>query len=157
MSIHSKKYYLYKNKKLVGPISQQKLDQLRTQNELLQYHWLIDSETQQWVSIDPLPTENPFLKTEQAVANRELHAAFLTKLNAFSGKILGLHSYGLELFIPHAFLKQLGLKNQDQVPLNLIDLSNQKFINTHGIFQTAEQQENGLVIHLTWAGLPASL
>lgn len=150
-----KKYYLYQNGKMVGPISQVKFDALKQNGEILHYSWYMDSVDQKWHSVDPKPEENPFTRTQESIGNRELTGTILSKINAFSGKILGMHSFGLEILLPHVQARRLGFKADEKVPLNLVDLANNEYMHVEGVFQSAEAQEGGLLVRLAWAEAPA--
>lgn len=155
-----KNYYLFKAGKMVGPITEAKYSQMSLSGELLNYSWIIEEKNQQWIPVDPIPLENPFQATQKALGKRTITGTFMHFKNPLMGLVKGIHSYGLELFLDHEQARKSkmgGLKNNTLIQMNLLDETNEQWINADVLFQNAEQTENGLLLRFGWSALPVPI
>ena len=155
-------YYLYKAGKIVGPVSEQRLESMRKSGEMMNFSWMIDQENQEWKSIDPVPLENPFAVSKEAIGERVISGAFLWLTRPYVGLVKGIHSFGLELLIDKATLasgswKNVGLSSNSPVQLNLVDETHAQWVNTKVIFQTVEEQSEGLLLRFGWLDAPVRI
>jgi hypothetical protein len=151
------KYYLYKAGNIVGPISEERLQLIKNNNEILNYTWVIDSAEQKWSFTDPMPKENPFQATQATVKNRELSGAFLFAGEAFLGTIQGIHAYGVELRMQDHDLRSLKLVTDTVVPLNFTDETNDQSVTTPVRFQNAERQDDDIIVRFAWLSTPVQI
>lgn len=155
-----KSYYLFKSGKIVGPVSQSKFDSLTASGEILNYSWLIEENNQQWMPIDAMPSENPFQATQKTLGKRTVTGTFMHFRNPLMGLVKGIHSYGLELFLDHEQARKSkigGLKANSTVQINLLDETNEQYINTEVLFQNAEPTEQGMILRFGWSALPVQI
>ena len=144
------KYYLFKQGALTGPVSAEKLEEMKLSNKLYEYHWLIDSETQTWKSITEAPGTNPFKISQQKMKDRLLSGAFFIAKNAFAGEIRSFHTFGVELVIKDQKTPLRGLSELQLINLNLCDETNFTFINTKAFMESQEVAEDGLHVRFHW-------
>ena len=149
------RYYLFRAGNLIGPVSAQKIDNLRRSKEISQYSWIMDEEHQRWAPVDEMPHENPFQATLSHLKERTLSGALLNRNQTFSGIIQGIHSFGLELLI--AGKKTFSVALQSAHLLNLIDETNLKSTNAEVIYQGQEKTADGLLLRFTWRDSPSTL
>jgi hypothetical protein len=155
-------YYLYKAGKMVGPITELRLDAMRRSGEILHYSWIIDQLQQEWSPVDHVPHENPFLATKEAIGERVISGAFLWLTRPYIGLVKGIHSFGLELFVDKASLgtsswKNVGLSMNSAVQLNLVDETHAQWLNAKVVFQTMEEQGDGLLLRFGWSDAPVRI
>lgn len=153
-------YYLFKSGKILGPIPKEKLEQLKLSGELLHYTWIIEERNQQWVPVDPMPKENPFQVTEKVLGERVISGSLTLFKNPLVGLVKGIHSFGLELLISaeEAVNTRLNLIKQPiPVDMNLLDETHEKWLNAKMIFQSAEKNQDGILIRFGWASTPVQI
>jgi hypothetical protein len=155
-------YYLFKAGKMVGPLNERRIDAMRKSGEILQFSWIIDQAKQQWSPVDTIPHENPFLATKEAMGERVISGAFLWLTKPYVGLVKGIHSFGLELFVDKKTLgtsswKNVGLNQNSSVHLNLVDETHAKWLNAKVVFQTMEEQSDGLLLRFGWLDEPVKI
>lgn len=143
-------YYLYKQGTLTGPISSEKLEELKKSKRFYDYHWMIDSEQQTWKCISDSPAENPFQLSKNNLKDRSLSAAFMVSKKAFTGEIKNLHSFGVEIILKGLKHSLKGLSDKKSISLNLCDETNLTFVNAKALPQSQEMAEDGLHIIFNW-------
>jgi hypothetical protein len=149
------RFYLFRNGRLVGPVSSEKVDSLRKSKEILQYSWIMDEELQRWSPIDAMPAENPFQATLSTLKERTLSGAFLNRTHPITGLIKGIHSFGVELLVDGS--KSQPIAEHSTHLLNLIDETNLKSSNAEVIYQGQEKTSDGLLLRFTWRDAPTPL
>jgi|GEM_PF-2145969 len=151
------RYYLFKAGKLTGPISQSKIEELRSTGKLLQYSWIMDETTQSWSPIEGMPKENPFQASLQTLKERILSGAFHHRGKALTGVVKGMHSFGLEILMPRESREWNGLSTTLPMTLNLVDETHLKTSNAKVTFQAAEATGEGTILRFSWIDSPAPL
>jgi hypothetical protein len=147
--------YLLKTGHHVGPVSAQKIEELRRTKEIYLYSWMMDESSQRWLPVDEMPKENPFQASLSTLKERSLSGAFLNRAHPISGMIKGLHSFGVELLVEGS--KLFALMEKSIHLLNLIDETNFKSSNAEVIFQGQEKTSDGILLRFTWRESPTPL
>ena len=151
------RYYLFKSGKLTGPLSQSKIEEMRSTGKLLQYSWMMDETTQSWSPIEGMPTENPFQASLQTLKERILSGAFQHRGKALSGVVRGMHSFGLVILLPRESRDWNGLSTTTPLTLNLVDETHLKTSNAKVTFQAAETTADGTLLRFSWHEAAAPL
>jgi hypothetical protein len=149
------RFYLFRNGRLVGPVSGEKVEYLRKSKEIFQYSWIMDEDHQSWIPIDAMPTENPFQATLTTLKERTLSGAFLNRAHPITGVIKGMHSFGIELLVEGQ--KSQAIAEHSNHLLNLIDETNMKSTNAEVIYQGQEKTPDGILIRFHWRDAPTPL
>ena len=149
MNTHAQHYYLFKAGKLVGPLSETRIDAMRKNGELLQYSFMIDDKTQKWSPTELTPSINPFAQNKENLEERVISGAFSWLNRPYLGQVKGMHDFGIELLLDQGSIK--GLQMNTPLQLNLVDETNSQWLNTKVIFQNAEENQNGILLRLNWA------
>ena len=150
-------YYLYKQGTLTGPVASEKLDEMKKSRKLMEYHWVIDSESQTWKSISETPADNPFLISQKNMENRSLSAAFFIAKDAYAGEIRSFHSFGVEIVLKGLKNTLRGLSERKSIFLNLCDETHFTYVNAKAFMQTQEIAEDGLHVRFNWDQQEVSL
>lgn len=143
-------YYLYKQGTLTGPVGSEKLDDLKKSKKLMEYHWVIDNESQTWKSLCDAPGDNPFKMSQENMKDRSLSGAFFIAKNAYSGIIRNFHSFGVELVLKDQKNPLRGLSELKSIFLNLCDETNFTFVNAKAFMESQEVAEDGLHVRFHW-------
>ena len=151
------RYYLFKSGKLTGPLSQSKIEEMRSNGKILTYSWMMDETTQTWSPIEGMPTENPFQASLQTLKERILSGAFQHRGKALSGIVKGMHSFGLEILMPKESRDWNGLSTSAPLLLNLVDETHLKTSNAKVTFQAAEATSEGTLLRFSWHEAAAPL
>jgi hypothetical protein len=152
-----KTYYLFKAGRLTGPISHDRYDAMKLSGELLSFSWVIHEQDQKWTVIDPSPSENPFAASKKAIGERELSGAFLMGHEPIHGKVMGIHSYGIELKANDIDLRHLKMGVVKNIPLHLMDETHDQTLTTEVTFQGAEKMGDEVLIRFGWVSTPAQI
>ena len=155
MDAKKNRIYLFKAGRLIGPVSEQKIEDLRKSKEIYQYSWMMDEANQKWTPIDEMPKENPFQASLTTLKERVLSGAFLNRTNPVTGIVRGLHSFGVELFIEGT--KTPALNERSTYLMNLIDETNLKSTNAEVIYQSQEKTSDGILLRFNWRDGPTPL
>ncbi len=143
-------YYLYKQGTLNGPLTLEKIEELKKNKKILEYQWIIDSESQSWKSLSETPKENPFNITNHNIKDRVLSAAFFIGKNAHAGNIIKMHSFGVEVLLKQQKGLIRGISELKSILVNLCDETNFTFINAKAIIQSQEMTKEGLHVRFNW-------
>ena len=149
------RFYLFRAGRLVGPVGPEKVESLRKSKEIFHYSWIMDEETQRWVPIDSMPSENPFQASLSTLKERTLSGAFLNRAHPVTGVIKGMHSFGIELLVEGT--KSQAIADHSAHLLNLIDETNSKSTNAEVIYQGQEKTSEGILLRFTWREGPTPL
>ena len=153
----AQQFYLFKSGLMVGPVTPEKLEALRTSGELSKYSWIMDDVNQTWQPVISQPNENPFQRTQEVLKARDLSGTFVFSKKPYMGMVKGIHSFGIELVMTLKSLRVSGLKPDTVLQLNLLDETNAQWVNTKVVFQSAEEQADGLLLRFGWLNAPAIL
>ena len=118
---------------------------------------MIDESNQKWHPVDAQPTENPFTATKETLGERVVSATFLYMKRPFIGLVKGIHSYGLEIIVDHDINKILGMSPNTVIQLNLVDETNEQWINTKVVFQSQEQTKLSVILRFGWLEGPVKI
>jgi hypothetical protein len=143
-------YYLYKQGMLTGPVPTDKIEELKKTKKLYEYQWMIDSESQTWLSICQPPKENPFNISQKNMKDRRLSGAFFIAKTPYIGEITQIHSFGVEIVIQNQKSLLRGLTDAKSIFLNLCDETNYTFVNAKAVLQSQENAADGLHIRFNW-------
>jgi hypothetical protein len=154
---HSNHYYLFKAGKITGPLNHEKVEGMRASGDLLKYSWMIDEETQKWQPIDTIPNENPFTATKEVLGEREISGSFFYMKKPYLGTVKGIHSFGLELLVDHDVSRISGMSPNTVLHLNLVDETNEQWVNTQVSFQSQESSKQGTLLRFGWVSGPAKI
>lgn len=143
------KYYLFKSGQLRGPFTSEKIEAMRTSREILDYTWIIDNSTQKWSPIEDMPKANPFQASLKSLADRVLSGVFLERDTPIAGKVLGIHSFGLELLVTQGH-HHVKLREKSETLINLVDETNSKTSNALVVFQGKETTVDGVILRFMW-------
>ena len=141
--------------RLLGPLSEQKIEAMRQSKEIFRYMWIMSEQDQRWLAIDDMPSENPFQVTVDALKERTLSGAFMNRSHPVSGIIKGIHSFGVELLVEGQ--KFVSLLEQPFHMMNLIDETNHKSSNAEVVFQGQEKTTDGILLRFAWKEAPIAL
>jgi hypothetical protein len=155
MDAKKTRIYLFKAGRLIGPVSAQKVEELRKSKEIYQYSWMMDEDSQRWTPIDEMPKENPFQASMTTLKERVLSGAFLNRTSPVTGIVRGLHSFGVELFISGT--KAPPLNERSTYLMNLIDETNLKSTNAQVTYQSQEKTTDGILLRFNWRDEPTPL
>ena len=150
-------FYLFKSGTLVGPVSEEKLSQLRSSGELQRYSWIIDDTHQTWAPVISIPTENPFEASRERMSERHLSGAFIFMNKPYLGLVKGMHSFGVEVLLCEPGFKTNSIPANTVLHLNLADETNENAVNAKVIFQSAENHSEGTILRLGWFTAPVQL
>jgi hypothetical protein len=150
-------FYLFKSGLMVGPVTPEKLEALRASGEISKYSWIMDDINQTWQPVITQPNENPFQRTQEVLKARDLSGTFVFSKKPYMGMVKGIHSFGIELVMTLKTLRIAGLKADTVLQLNLLDETNAQWVNTKVVFQSAEEQADGLLLRFGWLNAPAIL
>jgi hypothetical protein len=143
-------YYLFNTNGLYGPFTSAKIDTMRASGEIKRYVWIINEQLQSWEPVTAPPNENPFTKSKETLGAKDISAAFLVREEAVMGKVKGMHSYGIELWIAGETKRQIGITPGATVSLNIVDEGNLVSVNTKMKFQSFEDQAEGTLLRFGW-------
>ncbi len=150
-------FYLFKSGLMVGPVTTEKLESLRSSGELSKYSWIMDDVNQTWQPVITMPGENPFQTTKDTLKARDLSGSFVFSKHPYLGMVKGIHSFGIELLMNLKVSRIAGLKTDTVLQLNLVDETNAQWVNARVVFQSAEEQADGLLLRFGWVNAPAML
>lgn len=150
-------YYLFKSGRLIGPVTSEKIEALRSSKEIYQYSWIMDEAHQTWMPIDEMPTENPFQATLSQLKERTLSGAFVHRHHVVEGTVKGIHSFGIELLVPKEQRDHQGMTKESRVLINLVDETHLKTSNANVIYQGSEPTEAGTLLRFNWQDQPNPL
>lgn len=156
MSKPASQFYLFKSGLMVGPVTPQKLEALRANGEINQYSWIMDDINQTWQPVIHMPGENPFLQTKNTLQARDLSGSFIFSKRPYLGMVKGIHSFGIEIMMDLK-TRVAGLNPETILQLNLLDETHKQWVNTKVVFQSAEEQSEGLLLRFGWVNAPAML
>jgi hypothetical protein len=152
---NSNRYYLFKAGRLVGPLTAEKIDEMRANGQINQYSWMMDEQKQVWAPVEAMPKENPFQASLASLKERVLSGAFIHRGIPLTGVVKAIHTYGLEILLETA--SPGGLNSRVPIRLNLVDETHFKASNAEVLFQNMEKTAQGVLLRFSWKDLPSTL
>ncbi len=141
-----KTYYLYGSGKMLGPITEEKLNQLRLQQHPLPYLWIIEESDGKWMPVEQSPNFNPFQSKNDALTTGSLSAAFTLANHPIIGQVQAYHRFGLQVWVAelgkHSDAYRIPKKPQ-KVILNMVDEKNQKWLVSEFHLESIERTAQG--------------
>lgn len=143
-------YYLYKNGRLTGPITSEKLEEWKRNGKYFDFHWIIDSKQQIWRSVGGPPAGNPFHVPKHSADARSVSAAFSVSKDTYVGEVARLDSFGVDVVLKNVKRLLRGYDEHRIITLNLCDEINLVFVNAKVFLQDQKLTGKDLEIRFHW-------